>query len=246
MVLALIVLLGALEWGRLAGLGSHAAATAYAALMAVGLWASAVILEHASVLTLVLGAVAGWWAVMLGVLLLRRTDVLSTVGFDAPKAVSGLVVLLPSWGALVYLHGDFSAGPKLVLFLFVLIWVADSAAYFAGRRWGRVKLAPSISPGKSREGVVGALFGALVCGLAMGFHLGLDGWNFGTFVVLCIWVAFVSVGGDLYESLAKRQRGVKDSGHLLPGHGGVLDRIDSMTAAAPTFVFGLLASGAVT
>ncbi len=126
-----------------------------------------------------------------------------------------------------------------MLFLLVLIWIADSGAYFAGRRWGRVKLAPAVSPGKTREGVYGALAGAMLCALALAWMRPEIGAALVT-IPLCLLTCLVSVAGDLFESLIKRQAGVKDSGTLLPGHGGVLDRIDSLTAAAPVFVFGLM------
>lgn len=121
----------------------------------------------------------------------------------------------------------------------ILIWTADSFAYFAGRRWGRVKLAPQISPGKTREGVYGALIGSALCG-ALLHWLRPETGSLSVLVLLSVTIALFSVVGDLFESLLKRQAGLKDSGTLLPGHGGVLDRIDSLTAAAPVFLFGLL------
>ncbi|MEA3412443.1 MAG: phosphatidate cytidylyltransferase, partial [Pseudomonadota bacterium] len=137
---------------------------------------------------------------------------------------------------LVDLHAE---RPELLLYLLVLIWLADSAAYFSGKKLGRTRLAPALSPGKSREGVFGALAATLLLGLAGAwwFDAGLvDGVYF---VILSLLTALVSVEGDLFESLLKRRAGVKDSGRILPGHGGVLDRIDSLTAAAPVFWMGL-------
>jgi phosphatidate cytidylyltransferase len=127
----------------------------------------------------------------------------------------------------------------LVLTLLVLIWIADSGAYFAGRRWGRRKLAPVVSPGKTREGVYGALAGGLAWGGLAGWWLGLSAGRAAGLVALCLATVLASVVGDLQESLLKRRRGLKDSGRLLPGHGGVLDRIDSLTAGAPVFAVGL-------
>lgn len=143
------------------------------------------------------------------------------------------------WLAIVALHGNGADGPRTVLFLLVLVWVADSGAYLAGRRWGRRKLAPGLSPGKTWEGVLGAGVGALVLGAGWSlfyrypFGLAL------AFVTLCVSTVVVSVVGDLFESWMKRGCGVKDSGSIFPGHGGLLDRIDSLTAAAPWFVGGL-------
>jgi phosphatidate cytidylyltransferase len=129
-------------------------------------------------------------------------------------------------------------GPGYVLFLFLLIWVADIGAYFAGRRWGRRKLALAISPGKTWEGAVGAGAAALAFALAGAAALGL-GSRWPGFVAICMVTVGFSIAGDLFESMMKRQRGLKDSGSLLPGHGGVLDRVDSLTAAAPVFLLGL-------
>jgi phosphatidate cytidylyltransferase len=149
-------------------------------------------------------------------------------------------VLLGPWLALVHLHAAAPRGPELVLFLLLLIWTADVAAFFAGRRWGQAKLTPAVSPGKTRVGVYGALLGAALAALALAWWLRLVPALTAAAVAICVATAFVSVVGDLFESLVKRRRGVKDSGRLLPGHGGILDRIDSLTAAAPMFTLGIL------
>jgi phosphatidate cytidylyltransferase len=147
-----------------------------------------------------------------------------------------MVILVALWVALMGLRGDF--GPGYVLFLLLLIWVADIGAYFAGRHWGQRKLAPVISPGKTWEGVWGATAAALAFALLGAAVLGI-GTRWPWFVAICMVTVGFSIIGDLFESMIKRQRGVKDSGSLLPGHGGVLDRIDSLTAAAPVFLLGL-------
>jgi len=135
--------------------------------------------------------------------------------------------------------------PGLVLFVLVLIWVADSAAFFVGRRFGRHKLASRVSPGKSWEGVAGGLLAVvlLAAGIAVANQPAIESPLL--FVILSFAVAAASVLGDLVESLFKRRAGVKDSGTLIPGHGGVLDRIDSLTAAGPFFAAGWLLSGAM-
>jgi len=153
-------------------------------------------------------------------------------------ALTGLVVLVPTWLALVQLH---KLGPLLLLLLMSVAWISDSAAYFAGRRFGRHRLAPSISPGKTWEGAAGAVLAvslyALLWGLAghayfprifNSMHLGAGG------MLLFLWLlTAIGIYGDLFESALKRQAGVKDSGVLLPGHGGVLDRIDALTSVLP-------------
>ena len=143
--------------------------------------------------------------------------------------------------ALVYLH--VAHGGELLLFMLTLVWVADIGAYFSGRKFGRHKLAPRISPGKTIEGVVGGLCANLLWMLAV--YQYSDGWGLSLpqFIAIGVLTSLVSVVGDLFESVLKREAGVKDSGKLLPGHGGVLDRIDSLIAASPLFVSGYIVAG---
>ena len=145
--------------------------------------------------------------------------------------LAGWMVLVPAWLAIVSLQK--SAG--LLLALLLTVWIADIAAYFAGRRFGRHKLAPQISPGKTWEGVIGAFVAILVYGFAMSFVLQPSPNHFDHIVTVIFFVVLTVLGivGDLFESWIKRVAGVKDSGTLLPGHGGILDRIDSLTAALP-------------
>ena len=141
-------------------------------------------------------------------------------------ATSGLLVLVPAALALVLLR------PGQVLQVLVLVWIADTAAYFVGRRWGRRKLAPSISPGKTWEGAWGGIAGAALYAMIGGtFLTGIA--SLPAYLAIAVVLAAISIVGDLFESAAKRQAEVKDSGTLLPGHGGVLDRIDSATAVLP-------------
>jgi len=147
-----------------------------------------------------------------------------------PGVLVGAVVLLPTWLAVVQLR---ALGPAVLLAVFAVAWVADIAAYFVGRRFGRHKLAPSISPGKTREGAYGATVGVLCYGLLVGHFC------FPALMPLPLWIAVLLVAavmnivGDLFESLLKRNAGIKDSSNVLPGHGGVLDRIDSLTSMLP-------------
>jgi phosphatidate cytidylyltransferase len=136
---------------------------------------------------------------------------------------AGFAVLVPAGLAMLALK------PLEVLLVLVLVWIADSAAYFVGRAWGRRKLAPSISPGKSWEGAVGGVIAAAAYAIICSYWMN----QVMSFLAAAIVLALVSIIGDLFESAAKRQAGVKDSGTLLPGHGGILDRIDSATAVLP-------------
>lgn len=153
------------------------------------------------------------------------------------RGVMGILVLVPCWRAVCFIR-SMNDGISVLLFLFVLIWGADTAAYFAGKRFGTIKLAPEVSPGKSIQGVIAAmLFGVIVTFAILKISdVPHDEW----FAMLLLGIATVlfSVLGDLFESLLKRQANLKDSGKLLPGHGGLLDRIDSLTAAAPVFALG--------
>ncbi len=146
---------------------------------------------------------------------------------------------------LTFIHGHFAHGPWILMYVLTLVWVADIGAYFSGKRFGRHKLAPGISPGKTWQGVAGGLL-LNVAWISLVFLL-IDGWGigFGWFLLLGIATSAISVVGDLYESILKREAGLKDSGRILPGHGGVLDRIDSVIAATPVFISGLYMLGAM-
>jgi phosphatidate cytidylyltransferase len=143
----------------------------------------------------------------------------------AALIASGFLVMVPSALALAWLR------PREVLAVLVLVWIADTAAYFCGRAWGRRKLAPAISPGKTWEGAVGGVVGALAYAIILAAFTARLAWA--PVLAAAAALAVISIVGDLFESAAKRQAGVKDSGALLPGHGGILDRIDSATAALP-------------
>jgi len=156
------------------------------------------------------------------------------------KLLVGILVIVPAWAALTTLHASCERGPILTLMLLVVVWLADSGAYFAGRQWGKTKLAPAISPGKTREGVYGGLLSSLVfAAVAGGLYSGSFRWTLMYMLVAGIAVMF-SVAGDLLESLMKRHSGIKDSGNIIPGHGGIFDRIDGLVAAAPMFLIGFL------
>lgn len=150
----------------------------------------------------------------------------------------GWIVIVPTWAAMTGLHGQ---SPWLLLAAMALVWVADIAAYFSGRAWGRRKLAPAISPGKTWEGAAGAVLAVLLYGgiVAMVSDRVPAGSSLLLAVAALVLLTAISIVGDLFESLMKRQAAVKDSSQLLPGHGGVLDRIDSLTATLPLVALGV-------
>ncbi|NOT13661.1 MAG: phosphatidate cytidylyltransferase [Methylococcaceae bacterium] len=154
------------------------------------------------------------------------------------KALIGWFVLLATWMFLTRLRVFY--GPEMTLYFLILIWVADISAYFVGKKYGKIRLAPDISPGKTIEGMYGALLAGVICGIAASLIYGFQYMIAADFALLSVLTVLISIYGDLFFSLAKRLRGVKDSGNLLPGHGGVLDRIDSLIAAVPFFYAGII------
>jgi len=152
------------------------------------------------------------------------------------KAFIGWFILLAAWMFLTKLRVYY--GADSTLYFLVLIWSADIAAFFVGKKWGTDKLAPDISPGKTKQGVYGAIAAAIICALVLTLYQGYSFMIAMDFGLLSVLTVLISIYGDLFFSLVKRQNGVKDSGSILPGHGGVLDRIDSVIAAAPFFFMG--------
>lgn len=216
------------EWGGLAGLAGGAR----------GAYALGLAAASAALLALILAggappAPALYWAAALfwGALAPAALAGRMPLGGAGAKAALGLLVLLSTAAALLQLR---LLGPGLLLGYMAVVWVSDTAAYFAGRRFGRHKLAPSVSPGKTWEGVAGAALAVAAYGAGWGaWGLGKHGAALAAFVVFLLLLAALGIVGDLLESALKRQAGVKDSGRVLPGHGGILDRIDALTAALP-------------
>ena len=159
--------------------------------------------------------------------------------------IASAVILLASfWIAAISLH-DSQMGPQQLLYILVSVWLADTGGYFAGKKWGKKALAKAVSPNKTWEGVWGALILNTIWAI-VAFEIGLAGsLSMQTWLLLTLLSVAMSIVGDLFESLFKRSHNIKDSGNLLPGHGGVLDRIDSLIAAVPIFVAGLILTGAL-
>ncbi len=242
LLLAAVVAVGAREWAILSGIRGRAGQVGYSlTLLAIMLGVLYLLPEQGYLWMIVLSVF--WWTTALVRLSRFQGGEEKTIGFEPLRALEGAAVLVPAWLALVMLHQRQDGGPVLLLFLLILIWSADVGAYFAGHRWGRHKLAPRVSPGKTREGVYGAMASALLCGVFLVWWLGTGLGQAPLVLLLCLVTMLYSVVGDLFESLLKRRRGLKDSGTLLPGHGGMLDRIDSLTAAAPVFLLGLTLFG---
>ncbi|MDD1614135.1 MAG: phosphatidate cytidylyltransferase [Methylococcaceae bacterium] len=252
LMIGLIALLAAWEWSNLAGVTSPVKRVLFLLaltlpMLGLHFWtqilelvAQAVdwpdVRDYSGILEwLVIPPVLFWVLVMI---LIRNTPagVLNLQMKTRYKVLIGWFVLLSAWMFLSRLRSFY--GSEMTMYFLILIWAADISAYFAGKKWGITKLAPEISPGKTVAGMYGALISGLVCGVVLNLYNLRYGFNpmvAADFILLSILTVLISVYGDLFFSVVKRQRGVKDSGTLLPGHGGVLDRVDSLIAAVPFF-----------
>ncbi len=228
--------IGAVEWGRLTSLDTPMAETAFLA----GFVAAVVLLwwTRDGMLTQWWIAVAAlFWVVVFFALRHYRQALDQSPRWQRPLSASGLLLLPAAWAAFVALH---EIHPGWVLYIMMLCGLADSFAFLFGKMFGKNKLAPELSPGKTIEGAAGGLFSVLVFSLLAAFYWqGFSGLQTVAFVALSLFVGLISIEGDLFESLIKREAGEKDSGRILPGHGGILDRFDSHIAASPVFYLGL-------
>ena len=249
-VLSGVLLLGAWEWSRIAGIHQTTARLSYCLFTALVIASVSWLLHIDTELLLpILLSSGAWWLIsFVWVLHFNRSPMspAASVGIqkiDMSAALVGIVILAGTFIGLIGLHDNYAQGPEMVLILLFLIWIADSAAYFTGRKYGKHKLAIHVSPGKSWEGVAGAVIAICIAVLTVSFILKLNFQQQLSFLVICLTTVGFSILGDLTESMFKRRAGIKDSGQLLPGHGGIMDRIDSLTAAAPIFLLGLMLTG---
>lgn len=233
----IVILFGASEWAALTDLRGALGQGIYVGIVALFCWlAWASVMAGWVWLPVAVGGV--WWATAAILLASWQPHRFSDKHVRWGLRLAGLPTLVPAWIALVLIH---RYDPWLLVFLVVLAAIGDTAAYFTGQRFGRHHMAPQLSPGKTWEGLMGELSAAFLvslvgAGIFAGDTFGIQA----IFVLLAMLTVFASVCGDLFESLLKRVAGAKDSGHLLPGHGGVLDRLDSHLAAAPIFLIGLM------
>ena len=244
-VFALVVALGAWEWSLLAGLSNAVARVLYATLVCAATYALYRYAGYGAALRAeqvqpILGLGCLWWCFAL--LWVRSFPASAGLwNSTAMRLLMGMLILLPAWFAAVYLLHLEKHGAVMVV-LVMITAAADIAAYFAGRRFGRHALAPRVSPGKTWEGFWGGVLAVALLSVLVWWLLPprFDHLSLMATVVVALAASLASVLGDLTVSMVKRQSGVKDSSSLLPGHGGLLDRIDSLCAAAPTFALGLL------
>jgi phosphatidate cytidylyltransferase len=242
-LLAIILLGGSWEFKRLTGLSDHAAG-----YLLVLIQAAILILLYRfrdqwdNQIMLYLSASCVCWLLMFVRLPLYRTDARPDASYRSVSFATAIVSITTGWFALSWLRIQ-PEGSWLILLLLLIVWAADTGAYFAGKAFGKRKLTPLISPGKTREGLLGGLIAAIVMALLASKLMPLADIGLIYLVLLGLIITLVSAGGDLMISLHKRTSGYKDSGNLLPGHGGILDRLDSLLAAAPFFALGLLLMG---
>ncbi|OPX54642.1 phosphatidate cytidylyltransferase [Oceanospirillum multiglobuliferum] len=234
-----VVLIASWEWADLSG-SSTLGRVLYPAAMGLMLYGLEQVRTPELDLNILIFAALGWAAALYAVSCYPKTPFWSST---SARLLMGLAVLIPCWVGFVELRTSFWLGKDELLYVLLLVWTADVGAYFFGRRYGNKKLAPKVSPGKSWAGVYGGLFATSVLALFASLYWQLSVLNTLTLILITLVVTAVSVLGDLLESMVKRHRGLKDSSHLLPGHGGVMDRIDSLTAAAPIFVLSLKLTG---
>ncbi|WP_237065638.1 phosphatidate cytidylyltransferase [Microbulbifer guangxiensis] len=241
-----VILLGGWEWANLSNLNRALRFVFLAALGAVLIAVAQYVFAmdfarpDTSRAQEVLAVACGWWA--LAFLWVQSYPASAILwGNRWVRGLIGLVVLVPAWLSMVILRG-LDQGAWLVLFVVAVVVAADVGAYFVGRRFGKHKLAREVSPGKSWEGFFGGLAACLILAIVVSVVLSLPMKNSLLFSFGILVTAVASVIGDLVESMFKRHRGIKDSSRILPGHGGILDRLDSLSAALPVFTMAALAS----
>ena len=236
--IALVILIGAWEWGGLAGLSGQSGRLSCVALTAAVLW-----LTLAGGETTIMVLALAWWVVAFW-LVKSYPDSARWCQSKLVRLVIMLAVLVPAWVGLRVLKAN-EQGHLLIFYLFMVIWGADVGAYFAGKNFGKRKLAVNVSPGKTIEGCIGGMATVTLLAILAGLCFEMS-FGHGLILLLATWItALVSVLGDLLESMLKREAGIKDSSNLLPGHGGVLDRIDSLAAAVPVFALASLVLGGI-
>ncbi|MDP5254855.1 MULTISPECIES: phosphatidate cytidylyltransferase [unclassified Vibrio] len=250
-IAAAVTLLGFWEWTQFAPLRQYS--RHYALLPAVilmvisaGVFYPGLVSGDLSVPLLILFSLATlWWVAASALAVTYPKTRTCWQNSTLLKQLFGFLTLLPFMWSIIVLKAQSSSevshyGAKLVLFVCLLVWAADSGAYFVGKRWGRNKMAPNVSPNKTIEGLLGGVLAAGLVGVFVSHWFELSFSSYGHLILTIVFTVVISVLGDLVESMFKRNSGIKDSSQLIPGHGGVLDRIDSLTAAFPIFTLAYL------
>lgn len=239
-LLLLVVLISGYEWARLSGVDNIVLRSVYALTVTASVW---LIQQYfADYITLVIYLSVMWWFSITVYLKISIPKAASSK-LKPDKLIIAFIILPAAALAMREIHSLYievhRQGPALLFYALLLVWIADIGAYFSGKKFGKNKLAPNISPGKTREGLFGALLATTIYSLLASYYFELETNRAILLVMLSVILTFISVSGDLYISFLKREAGLKDSGAILPGHGGMLDRIDSVLAAMPVFLAGL-------
>lgn len=241
---AFILAVAAWEWANLSSLSNSVMRVTYGLFVATLIFT---VMPELSV-TWVLTLSVMWW-IIATTLVLSYPESSKLWRHPLVSGLLGLIVLLPMWKALVFIRESTFTPVEgfnpllIILYILLLVWSADVGAYFTGKAWGKSKLAPNVSPGKSWAGAWGGVVATLILAMVSAYLMNFSMWMTVQLLVITALTACISIIGDLTESMFKRTRGVKDSSALLPGHGGVMDRIDSLLAAIPVFTFLLMSIG---
>ena len=234
-----LVLISGYEWAKLSGVANVLLRSAYAIVITATVWA---IQQYASdyVIWVIYVSVMWWFSITLYLKIAIPKAASSELKLD--KLFIAFIILPAAALAMQKIHaihiGSHWQGPAWLFYALSLVWVADIGAYFSGKKFGKNKLAPHISPGKTKEGLVGAVVTTSIYTLLASYYFELNTDRAVLLVLLSVILTFISISGDLYISFLKREAGLKDSGNILPGHGGLLDRVDSVLAAMPVFLLG--------
>ena len=234
-----IVLIAGYEWAKLSGINNVYIRYIFALIITVIAWA---LKQYAAdyALWAIYIAVMWWFSISYYLKFAKPKSPTSELRPD--KLFVAFIVLPAAALSMEMIHSMYVGidwqGPAWLFYALSLVWVADIGAYFSGKKFGKNKLAPDISPGKTKEGLFGALLATSLYTLIASYYFELSSERAIILVLLSVILTFISVSGDLYFSFLKREAGLKDSGNILPGHGGILDRIDSVLAAMPVFVLG--------
>jgi len=249
-VLMAVIAIGAWEWGPLMGFETKTRRSLFVvvtcALISViwfimpteSIWLESKKLHESATFILWLSVI--WWLISAVLMFAYPKYSGFWSSHRSIRGIFGWLTLVPTWLAFIVIRSnnypdDPYHGAQLLMFLFLMVWSADIGAYFFGKAFGKHKLMPNVSPGKTLEGFLGGVFCACVLIAIAAYQIGWNSEQILTVLIITVLISTVSVLGDLNESMFKRQAGVKDSGSILPGHGGILDRIDSLTATAPVF-----------
>ncbi len=233
-----IVLIAAYEWAKLSAVHNVMLRLLFSVVVTAGVW---LIQQYLSDITIwfIYVSVLWWFSITFYLKTAKPKAIKNHLKAELriDKLLAAFIVLPAAAFSMQQIHSMWM-GADWLFYSLSLVWVADIGAYFSGKKFGKNKLAPNISPGKTKEGLVGAVIATSLYTLAASFYFDLNTDNAALLVLLAIILTFISVTGDLYFSFLKREAGLKDSGRILPGHGGILDRIDSVLAALPVFLIG--------